>query len=36
MVTRSGKTRYAAIAFAMRPNYIAPKIEHSPLPNFQH
>lgn len=31
-VTQSGKTRYAAIAFAMRPNYLPQKIELSPLP----
>lgn len=34
IVTHSGKTRYATIAFAMRPNYIAKKNELSPLPNF--
>lgn len=34
IVARSGKIRYATIAFAMRPNYTAQKIEFSPLPNF--
>lgn len=36
IVARSGNIRYAAIAFAMRPNYIRAKNELSPLPNFQH
>jgi hypothetical protein len=36
IVTQSGKTRYATIAFAMRPNYIPQKNEFSPLPNFNH
>ena len=36
IVTQSGKTRYAAIAFAMRPHYIPQKNEFSPLPNFNH
>jgi len=34
IVAQSGKIRYATIAFAMRPNYIHPKFEYSPLPNF--
>lgn len=34
IVQQSGRSRYAAIAFAMRPNYIPPKIEYSPLPCF--
>ncbi|HEX2582650.1 MAG TPA: hypothetical protein VHL30_00860 [Chlamydiales bacterium] len=34
IVLRPGKTRYAAIAFAMRPNYTSPKIKHAPLPIF--
>lgn len=36
IVTQGGKVRYAAIAFAMRPNYTPRKIEVSPLPNFKH
>jgi hypothetical protein len=35
IVAQSGKTRYATIAFAMRPNYTQQKIEHSPLPSFK-
>jgi len=35
IVLQSGKTRYATIAFAMRPNYTSPKIELSPLPRFK-
>lgn len=35
IVTQSGEIRYAAIAFAMRPNYIPQKVEYSPLPNFR-
>ena len=35
LVTHSGNIRYATIAFAMRPNYIPQKTEHSPLPNFK-
>lgn len=36
IVAGSGKTRYATIAFAMRPNYIPQKKELSSLPNFKH
>ena len=36
IVLNSGKIRYATIAFAMRPNYTALKIELSPLPNFKY
>ncbi len=36
IVTKSGKTRYATIAFAMRPHYISQKNELSALPNFKH
>lgn len=36
IVKQSGKIRYAAIAFAMRPNYTSLKTEYSPLPNFKH
>lgn len=35
IVAQSGITRYATIAFAMRPNYTPKKCELSPLPNFQ-
>jgi hypothetical protein len=35
IVAQSGKIRYAAIAFAMRPNCIWQKAEFSPLPNFK-
>ncbi len=35
VVASSGKTRYATIAFAMRPHYSSPKIELSSLPNFK-
>ncbi len=34
IVLQSGTTRYATIAFAMRPNYSSKKFEYSPLPNF--
>lgn len=34
IVRQSGKTRYAAVAFAMRPNYTAPKTRYSSLPTF--
>ncbi|MBV8660578.1 MAG: hypothetical protein JO129_00315 [Candidatus Dependentiae bacterium] len=34
IVTQSGKTRYATIAFAMRPHYISQKNELSILPKF--
>lgn len=34
IVAQSGKIRYAAIAFAMRPNCMPQKIELPPLPNF--
>ncbi|MBX9744699.1 MAG: hypothetical protein K2X08_05755 [Chlamydiales bacterium] len=36
IVLTSGKTRYATIAFAMRPNYTPQKIELSPLPSFNY
>ena len=36
IATQSGNVRYAAIAFAMRPNYIPHKIELSLLPSFNH
>ncbi len=36
IVAHNGKTRYATIAFAMRPNYIPQKIEFFPLPNFKY
>lgn len=36
IVVQSGKTRYATIAFAMRPNLPPQKNELSPLPNFKH
>lgn len=35
VVVQSGKTRYATIVFAMRPNYTPQKIEYPPLPNFK-
>ncbi len=35
LVMHSGQIRYATIAFAMRPNFIAPKIEFALLPNFK-
>jgi len=35
IVLPSGKTRYATIAFAMRPHYIPPKHDLSPLPDFK-
>lgn len=35
IIAKSGKTRYATIAFAMRSNYILPKVEFSNLPNFK-
>ncbi len=35
IVDQSGKTRYATIAFAMRPNYPPQKNEFSPLPTFK-
>ena len=34
IVSKSGKIRYAAIAFAMRPNYTQQKFTYSPLPNY--
>jgi hypothetical protein len=34
IVQSNGKTRYATIAFAMRPNFNPPKIEYSTLPSF--
>ncbi len=34
IIVQSGKTRYATIAFVMRPYYIPQKNEFSPLPNF--
>lgn len=36
IVAQSGSIRYAAIAFAMRPNYLPPKTEYSPLPSFNY
>ena len=35
IVAQSSKTRYATIAFAMRPNYTPQKTEFSSLPSFQ-
>lgn len=35
IVSDSGKTRYATIAFAMRPHYTPQKIKYSPLPDFK-
>ena len=35
IVTHSGKTRYATIAFAMRPDYNPSKLELSQLPHFK-
>jgi len=35
IVTQNGRSRYATIAFAMRPNYTPQKIEFSPLPSFR-
>jgi hypothetical protein len=35
IVVKSGKTRHAVVAFAMRPHYISQKIDLSPLPNFK-
>ena len=35
IVVGSGNIRYATIAFAMRPDYVAQKIEFSALPNFK-
>lgn len=34
IVAQTGSLRYAAVAFAMRPNYTFPKIEFSSLPKF--
>jgi hypothetical protein len=36
IVLQSGKVRYAAIAFAMRPNYISQRTEMPLLPDFRH
>ncbi|MFA6915034.1 MAG: hypothetical protein WC222_01430 [Parachlamydiales bacterium] len=36
IVAQSGKTRYATIAFAMRPNYTPQKNKFSLLPNFKY
>lgn len=36
IVAQSGNTRYAAIAFAMRPHHISQQNELSALPNFNH
>lgn len=36
IIAQSGKTRYATIAFAMRPNYIPQKNKLSPLPSFKY
>ncbi len=35
IVVQSGQTRYATIAFAMRPNYTPHQSKHSPLPSFR-
>lgn len=35
IIAESGAIRFAAIAFAMRPNYIHPKNKFSSLPNFK-
>ena len=35
IVLGSGNTRYATIAFAMRPNYSGERIEFAPLPSFE-
>lgn len=35
IVVQSGQTRYATIAFAMRPHFLQPKIELAPLPHFK-
>lgn len=35
IVIKSGRTRYASIAFAMRPNHTPEKTEFSPLPCFK-
>lgn len=35
IVVQSGKTRYATIAFALRPHHIPQKTKYSPLPSFQ-
>jgi hypothetical protein len=36
IVLQSGKVRYATIAFAMRPNHTAQKVEYASLPRFLH
>jgi hypothetical protein len=36
IVAQSGKTRYATIAFAMRPHYIPQRTDLAALPNFKH
>jgi hypothetical protein len=36
IVAQSGKVRYAAVAFAMRPSYMHKKTEYSPLPIFKY
>lgn len=36
IVIQNGQSRYATIAFAMRPNYIQPKTDFFTLPNFTH
>lgn len=35
IVVQSGQTRYATIAFAMRPHFMQPKIQLAPLPDFK-
>lgn len=35
IVIQSSQTRYAAIAFAMRPNLVSQPIDYAPLPNFK-
>lgn len=34
IVIKSGKVRYSAVAFAMRPDYISEEYEFTPLPSF--
>ena len=33
---QTNKTRYATVVFAMRSNYTPQKVQHPPLPNFDH
>lgn len=35
IIMQSGKTRYAAVAFAMRPNYVSQKNDLTPFSNFK-